>query len=95
VVKHFRAEMEVLNDLTLQEELSYLIDIATMDDIPVEKPVVENTSSNNNNNNNSNVTPGNVTQLGTEVSKISIDDKPGMIMSFFFFFSFFLSDEFN
>jgi hypothetical protein len=47
VVKYFRSEMEVLNDSSLQEELTHLVEMAELDDIPIEKPTPSNNSNNN------------------------------------------------
>jgi len=75
VVRHFCAEMEVLNDSSLHEELTHLADIAEIDDIPIDKPLPKiNSNENNNNNNNNNVTPGQITTTAT-LAALQIDDK--------------------
>jgi len=66
VVSYFRGEMEALEDPTLSQELNALIDIARLDDIPVD---ADNTTDNNNNNNNNNLTEA---QLAARLSYLSV-----------------------
>jgi hypothetical protein len=75
VVKHFVAEMGVLNDLSLQEELTHLMEVAAIDDIPVDKPQINN---NNNANNNNATTATTITDAGATVDAkpVKNDDKP-------------------
>eukprot|EP00026_Physarum_polycephalum_P005171 Phypoly_transcript_05201.p1 GENE.Phypoly_transcript_05201~~Phypoly_transcript_05201.p1 ORF type:complete len:600 (+),score=119.37 Phypoly_transcript_05201:70-1869(+) len=74
VVRHFRSEMEILGDPSLQEELTYLTEIAEIDDIPIDKPNQTPSSVNNNNNNNNNNNAPQVTNDGSKAAQN--DERP-------------------
>jgi len=79
VVRHFRSEMEILNDISLQEELTYLTEIAEIDDIPIDKPqnktpTCNATNENNNNNNSTAAAPAPVTNDGSK--PVQNDERP-------------------